>query len=97
MLVDLAAPHGVAPGGSISALGTALEHAWRHDEALAAFTKSLEVMLENPAPWSGLSSAALGLSRDAQARAAIQNAMRIEWSPSIHWSARAACLPTRAQ
>jgi tetratricopeptide (TPR) repeat protein len=75
-----------AHGAAQYFLGSALERAWRHDEALAAFTKSLEVMLENPAPWSGLSSAALGLSRDAQARAAIQNAMRIEWSPSIHWT-----------
>jgi tetratricopeptide (TPR) repeat protein len=75
-----------ANGAAQYFLGTALERAWRHEEALGAFTKSLAIMLENPAPWSGLSSAALGLSRDVQARAAIENAMRAEWSPSIHWT-----------
>ena len=67
-------------------LGTALERAWRHEEALAAFTKALDLMPRNPAPWTGLNSAALGLQRDAQASAAIQNALQVEWSPSHYWT-----------
>jgi tetratricopeptide (TPR) repeat protein len=67
-------------------LGTAFERAWRHEEALSAFGKALNIMLQNPAPWSGLNSAAIGLQRDAQAAAALQNAMQTEWSPSYYWS-----------
>ena len=67
-------------------LGTALERAWRHEEALAIFGKAIGLMPRNPAPWSGLNSAAIGLQRDAQADAALQNAMEIEWSPSYYWS-----------
>ena len=67
-------------------LGTALMRAWRHDEAISAFGKALNLMPRNPAPWSGLNSAATALQRDAQAAAAIQNAMQLEWSPSYYWS-----------
>jgi tetratricopeptide (TPR) repeat protein len=67
-------------------LGTALERAWRHDEALAAFAKAIDLMPNNPSPWSGLNTTALALHRDAQAAAAIQNAMQIEWSPSYYWT-----------
>jgi tetratricopeptide (TPR) repeat protein len=67
-------------------LGTALERAWRHEEALAVFAKAIGLMPRNQAPWSGLNSAAIGLQRDAQAAAALQNAMQLEWSPSYYWS-----------
>jgi tetratricopeptide (TPR) repeat protein len=67
-------------------LGVALERAWRHDEAMAAFTKALPLMPGNPAPWSGLNSAAVGLGRTAQADATLQSAMRIEWSPGYYWT-----------
>jgi tetratricopeptide (TPR) repeat protein len=67
-------------------LGTALERAWRHEEALTMFAKAIDLMPRNPAPWSGLNSAAIGLRRDAQANAALQNAMQIEWSPPYYWS-----------
>jgi tetratricopeptide (TPR) repeat protein len=67
-------------------LGTALERAWRHEEALAAFERAIDLMPRNPSPWSGLNAAALGLRRDAQASAALQNAMQVEWSPSFYWT-----------
>ena len=67
-------------------LGTALERTWRHEEALAAFAKAVDFMPGNPAPWSGLNSAALGLGRDSQANAALQRALQVEWSPSYYWS-----------
>ena len=73
-------------GPALYYLGTALERAWRYEEAVAAFTKAIGLMPRNPAPWTGLSSAALGLQRDAQASAAIQNALQIEWSPSYYWT-----------
>ena len=67
-------------------LGVALERAWRHEEALAAFGKAIQLMPGTPSPWSGLNSAALGLGRDSQAAAAVQNAMQVEWSPSYYWN-----------
>jgi len=75
-----------ANGGAHYYLGVALERAWRHDEALAAFSKAINLMPGNPSPWSGLNGAALGLGRDSQAAAAIQNAMQVEWSPGYYWS-----------
>ena len=67
-------------------LGVALERVWRHEEALAAFAKAIDLMPGNPAPWTGLNSAAVGLGRDSQAAAALQRAMQVEWSPSYYWS-----------
>jgi tetratricopeptide (TPR) repeat protein len=75
-----------AHGAAQYYLGTALTRAWRHEEALSAFGKALNLMPRNPAPWSGLNAAAIALQRDAQAAAAIQNAMQLEWSPSYYWS-----------
>jgi tetratricopeptide (TPR) repeat protein len=67
-------------------LGTALNRAWRHDEALAEFSTAIGLMPGNPAPWSGLSFAALALRRDAQAAAAVETALSVEWSPSYYYT-----------
>jgi tetratricopeptide (TPR) repeat protein len=67
-------------------LGVALERAWRHEEAMAAFTKALPLMPGNPAPWSGVNSAAVGLGRTSQANAALVQAMQVEWSPGYYWT-----------
>jgi len=66
-------------------LGVSLERAWRHEEAIAAFTKATNLAPRNPSFWSGLNSAALGLARDAQAAAALGVAMQLEWSPGYYW------------
>ena len=67
-------------------LGTALERAWRHEEALAAFAKAIDLMPGNTSPWSGVNAAALGLKREAQAAAAVQNALQVDFSPSLYWT-----------
>jgi tetratricopeptide (TPR) repeat protein len=65
-------------------LGTALGKAWRHEEAVAAFTKATAANPANPYAWLGLSGSALALGRDPQAAATFQRAMQLEMNPGFH-------------
>jgi tetratricopeptide (TPR) repeat protein len=81
--VVAAAPH---DGAAQYYLGTALEQAWRHEEAVAAFDRSIKLLPGNPAPWMGLNGATRALRRDAQASAALQIAMQLEYAPEKYWA-----------
>jgi tetratricopeptide (TPR) repeat protein len=63
-------------------LGVALASAWRHADALAAYDRALAINKMVPATWMGVSASALALSRDAQANAALQQALLIESDPA---------------
>jgi tetratricopeptide (TPR) repeat protein len=81
--VVAATPH---DGAAQYYLGTALEQAWRHEDALAAFDRAITLMPGNPSPWMGLNGAARALKRDAQAAAALQIAMQLEYAPEKYWA-----------
>lgn len=66
-------------------LGEALSRAWRHDEALVAFSKAVRQEPRNPFYWVGLANSATARRRDTQARGALQTALQTEWSPSYYW------------
>jgi len=67
-------------------LGSAREQAWQHEAAIAAFDRSIALMPGNPAPWMGLNGATRALTRDAQASAALSNALQLEYSPEKYWT-----------
>ena len=65
-------------------LGAALAKAWRHEEAVAAFTRATTVNPANPFAWLGLSESALAIGRDAQAAATFQRALQLDMNPGFH-------------
>jgi tetratricopeptide (TPR) repeat protein len=64
--------------------GVALSSVWRHEDALAAFSRAVGVNKMVSASWMGLSGAALALGRDSQANAALQQAMQVEDAPRLY-------------
>jgi tetratricopeptide (TPR) repeat protein len=67
-------------------LGTALEHSWQHEAAVAAFTRATELNRMNPYSWIQLTGSLRALNRDAQAAATLQRALTLENSPDFYWT-----------
>jgi tetratricopeptide (TPR) repeat protein len=65
-------------------LGMVLLEQWRSQEALDVLDRALQLNRRHAASWIGLGAAALSTKRDAQARAALIQAARVQGDPGIY-------------
>ncbi len=77
-------------------LAAALASEWRHDEAIAAYSRAVELNAGSADAWMGLSVTALALGRTVQANAAMTQAMRREGGSDMYRSRAYAALAVGA-
>ena len=72
----------------ISSLGTTLQQQGRHEEALKAFDKALQIKPGDPELWMNLGNALADMKRPAEALLTYQHALELD---PRHWSAAYSC------
>jgi len=72
----------------ISSLGTTLQQQGRHDEALNAFDKALQIKPEDPELWVNLGNSLIDMKRPAEAVLAYQRALELD---PHNWNAAYRC------
>ncbi len=72
----------------ISSLGTTLQQQGRHEEALKAFDKAVQIKPDDPELWVNLGNALADMKRPAEALLTYQRALELD---PLHWSAAYRC------